>query len=88
LQVLEEQSANAEKVMQGMAQRGKAKHVYAKQMGKFVNCIERSWLSHGVHVVCSNAPRALWPTALCFRQRMQFIDTCKITMRLYPWVPD
>jgi hypothetical protein len=51
LQVLAEQSANAEEVMQRMVHQNK--HVYAKQMGKFISVIKRSWLKDGVHIVRS-----------------------------------
>jgi hypothetical protein len=51
MQVLAEQSSDAEGVMQSMSTAAKDKHVYAKQMGKFVNCIQHKWLKDGVHIV-------------------------------------
>lgn len=34
-----------------LAKHSKEKHVYAKQMGKFVSTVQRRWLNEGVHFV-------------------------------------
>jgi hypothetical protein len=57
MQVLHDQGSNAEAVMQFMAAVAKDKHVYAKQMGKFVSCIQHKWLKEGVHVVRPPFPK-------------------------------
>jgi hypothetical protein len=58
-QVIESQKVDGEAVMQHMqAAAGQGKHVYSKQMGKFITCVQRSWLNEGVHVVCCSTNRA------------------------------
>lgn len=51
IQVLKSQSSDGEAVMGMLAKHSKEKHVYAKQMGKFVSTVQRRWLSEGVHFV-------------------------------------
>lgn len=51
IQVLKSQSSDGESVMGMLAKHSKEKHVYAKQMGKFVSTVQRRWLSEGVHFV-------------------------------------
>lgn len=50
-QVLKSQSSDGESVMAVLSRQTKDKHVYAKQMGKFISCIQRRWLKQGVHIV-------------------------------------
>eukprot|EP00892_Ulva_mutabilis_P003886 jgi/Ulvmu1/186/UM001_0190.1 len=55
-QVLKSQSNDGESVMSVLSRQTKDKHVYAKQMGKFISCIQRRWLKEGVHFVLVREP--------------------------------
>jgi hypothetical protein len=58
------------------------KHVYSKQMGKFVTCVRRSWLQEGAHVV--RLP--LWLQVRCATCRIavavQYRDWCLLKHHL------
>jgi hypothetical protein len=49
--VLKAQSSDGEAVMGMLSKHSREKHVYAKQMGKFVGTVQRRWLKEGVHFV-------------------------------------
>lgn len=70
---MDAQSSDGESVMAGIDKATvNGKHAYCKQMGKFVTCVQRSWLRQGVHVVrvavlnCKMAaPHSLHVPAAC-----------------------